>query len=170
MIKDDDIIQEPPSKRRKMNGQQQMRVMVVEDDTINQKIILKMLEATRLYIVDITDNGQKGVDLFISMRNQGIEYHAILMVFILQTCYFMPEINIFQDSEMPVMNGQEATRRIRKYEEKNNLKRTKIIGVSANSQQTFRDQAINNGMDMYITKPYKRLDILEALNFDDGDV
>ncbi|PRP79657.1 putative ATPase [Planoprotostelium fungivorum] len=143
----DDVSSEPSSKRRKIDSQQHVRLLIVEDDVINQKILTKMLSSHHYYDVEVVNNGAKAVDRFIATHKAGSTYHAIIM-----------------DSEMPVMGGQEATRRIRDFEESTGSeKRTRIIGVSANSLPVHRQQAMDNGMDQYITKPYQWADLLTAI-------
>jgi two-component SAPR family response regulator len=70
------------------------------------------------------------------------------------------------DIEMPVMNGLQATKAIRRYEEQSGLESTNsvtIIGVSANARDTFSMQAIQSGMNTYITKPFQRIDITNSV-------
>jgi CheY-like chemotaxis protein/HPt (histidine-containing phosphotransfer) domain-containing protein len=69
---------------------------------------------------------------------------------------------ILMDVQMPVMNGYEATRKIRKIEKKNG-KHTHIIGLTANAMNGDRDKCINAGMDDYISKPVHRADLLNAV-------
>lgn len=67
------------------------------------------------------------------------------------------------DCEMPVMDGIEATHRIRGMETERGLKMSWVIGVSAHAQADYIQRARNAGMDDYLTKPITRADILAAL-------
>ena len=67
-----------------------------------------------------------------------------------------PDI-IFMDIQMPVMNGYEATRQIRKL---NLGKRIPIIALTAATLNNERDKCIEAGMDDYVSKPFVTADIL----------
>ena len=107
-----------------------MKVLLVEDNIINQRIIVLNLNKLG-YTVDIASNGEEAVDLFKKEK-----YGLILM-----------------DIMMPVMDGIEATREIRKIE-KPEGKRIPIIALTANALNSDRENCINSGMDEYMTKPF----------------
>ncbi len=121
-----------------------MRILLVDDYPTNRKVVeFHLVEAG--YQVDLADNGQKAIDLF-----RVTEYNAVLM-----------------DVEMPVMDGYEASRRIREMEEKRGSdRRTPIIALTAHAVEGFEERCINAGMDEYVTKPIKKEEffpILEGL-------
>ncbi|MDQ2730393.1 MAG: response regulator, partial [Armatimonadota bacterium] len=108
-----------------------VRVLVVEDNTINQKVARLMLEPLGLQ-VDVAENGRVAVKMA-----KTVPYNLI-----------------FMDCQMPEMDGYEATRQIRRREGPN--QRTCIIAMTANSSPTDREQCLSAGMDELIPKPIRQ--------------
>ena len=112
-----------------------LRVLLVDDNLINQKVASGLLR--RLGITpDVAANGAEAVQA--ADRNR---YDLILM-----------------DCMMPVMDGYEATRRIRQLEGK---PRVAIIAMTANASEGDREACLAAGMDDYVPKPV-RPDTLRA--------
>lgn len=105
-----------------------LRILFAEDDVINQKVISKMLQE-KGHETDIACNGEVAVELYELGK-----YDLVLM-----------------DIQMPVMNGIEATKKIREKETSGN--HTPIIAITAYALQGDRERFISLGMDEYITKP-----------------
>ena len=123
------------------NGDYQVRCLLVEDNPVNQKLAKAVLGKLKCN-VDIADNGQIAVDKVLK-NNYDI---------------------LFMDCQMPVMNGYEATGRIRKLEKQGEIKsHTTIVAMTAHAMAGDREKCINSGMDDYITKPIKKIKIIEAL-------
>lgn len=102
-----------------------MRVLVAEDNAINQKLLNKVL--TRLGVhVTLVDNGQQAV----------------------QACQAQPFDVVLMDLQMPVMDGFEATRQIRKLHDT-----LPILAASANVVNEERIRAQRAGVNGYIDKP-----------------
>ncbi len=106
----------------------QPRILVVEDNTINQKLIVKML-ASKDLVCDLVCHGKEAVEAFI---------HKTYDI-------------IFMDCQMPVMDGYEATQKIRQIED--GKRRTKIIAMTANTLESDQKKCMEAGMDDYISKP-----------------
>jgi signal transduction histidine kinase/CheY-like chemotaxis protein len=113
------------------------QILLVEDNKINQKVVMKMLEKTSCNI-DLAENGQEAVD----------QVH--------QKKYDL----IFMDIQMPVMSGVDATLEIRS---KNNIEHIPIIAMTANAMKGDREKYIEAGMDDYISKPLKQNDLFKLL-------
>lgn len=119
------------------------RILLVEDNSINRQVAMETLERLG-FIVENAINGLEAVSMFASITDdEKSKYDAVLM-----------------DVQMPVMNGFEATRRIRKMEaqyfgdeESGKASGTPIIAMTAHAMMGDREKCIESGMDDYITKP-----------------
>jgi len=112
-------------------------VLIVEDNAINQIVATKVVESFGL-TCDIAEDGQQAV---IKITNSpGYDL-------------------IFMDIQMPVMDGCEATRKIRE----NGLDKLIICGLSANAMKADIEKGKEAGMNEYITKPIARSDVQEVL-------
>jgi PAS domain S-box-containing protein len=108
------------------------KVLVVEDNVVNQKVIVKMLEKQGCR-VDVVTNGQDAVE--VTART---EYACILM-----------------DCQMPVMDGFAATAAIRAREALTG-DHTPIIAMTANTMQGDDERCFEAGMDDFLPKPVER--------------
>jgi two-component system sensor histidine kinase/response regulator len=112
-------------------------VLVVEDNLVNQKVAVRMLERMG-YRADVAADGLQAVDAVTKGR-----YAAVLM-----------------DCQMPEMDGYEATRSIRKLEV--DSRRTPIIAMTAGAMKSDQEKCFAAGMDDYVPKPV-RFEDLEAV-------
>ncbi len=122
----------PPVRRQRGN------ILVAEDNPINQKVVKHLL--TRLgFSVDIVENGAEAVNAF----DREPAYDVILM-----------------DCQMPVMDGFEATRAIRR--SPSGRSGIPIVAVTANALVGEREKCLDSGMNDYLPKPISR-EHLEAV-------
>jgi len=120
-------------------GNKKTKILLVEDNLVNQEVALKMLLSCG-HVVNIANNGEEAI------RALGKEdYDVILM-----------------DVQMPVMNGYEATLRIREIEEETKT-HIQIIGLTANTKNSDREKCFSVGMDDYLTKPVHIKDLINAI-------
>jgi len=111
-----------------------LRMLVAEDDPINQMTLQKMLDK-RGHQVTIVGNGAAAVDVF---RSQSFDL-------------------VLMDVQMPIMDGREATRRIRAIEAENDKHgHTPIFALTAHASHEERDACLAAGMDEHLTKPLTR--------------
>lgn len=137
---------------------QRRRVLVVEDNTVNQKLAVRMVEKLG-YQADVVANGQEA----LTALKKG-DYAAILM-----------------DCQMPIMDGFETTRNIRAGKAtaasdetqaggntrsdmaSSSIPHIPIIAVTANAMQGDRERCLAAGMDDYLSKPIKLDELRTAL-------
>ena len=117
-----------------------LHILVVEDEPSNREIAEVILTSHGHRVTCVT-NGQEALHLCI---DQDMAFDAILM-----------------DVLMPVMDGLEATRRLRAHPKTQDLP---IICVSAKASGSDQGAGLSAGCDTYVRKPYKRKELLQALS------
>jgi len=115
-----------------------LRVLVAEDNVINQKIAVRMLEKLGLR-ADMAANGVEALEMF------GL----------------LPYDIIFMDCQMPEMNGYDAAMEIRRREGRN--RHIPIVAMTADVVEGCRERCIQSGMDDYISKPVNMNAMVAAL-------
>jgi two-component system, sensor histidine kinase and response regulator len=117
-----------------------MRVLVVEDVKVNLVLITKVLEKHGLQ-VNSAANGREAVEMV-----QDFFYNLV-----------------FMDCQMPEMDGFEATRAIRIWEQENDKPRTAIVALTADAMIGDREKCLSAGMDDYLNKPLRFTDVANML-------
>jgi len=131
---------------RELQRPQRCSILLAEDDPVNQKVALNMLEKHG-HSVTLANNGQEAIQLI-----ENNHFDIVLM-----------------DVQMPVMDGFSATAKIRAYEhestdlDKQLNKRIPIIALTAHALQGYREKCLEAGMDDYISKPIKVEELLEKI-------
>jgi len=114
-----------------------LHVLLVEDNVVNQKLAITLLEQWG-HRVTLAENGQLALDALATRA-----FDVVLM-----------------DMMMPVMDGLEATRRFRAREQG---PRTPIIAMTANAMRGDRERCLEAGMDGYMSKPIKTVELRKLL-------
>jgi CheY-like chemotaxis protein len=118
-------------------GQPRHRLLIVEDQPDNRLLLGKLLAPLGFELREAT-NGEEAISVFERWR---------------------PDL-IWMDIRMPVMDGLEATRRIKATDAGS---RTRIIAVTAHALEEERREILAAGCDDFIRKPYRNADIYDAL-------
>ncbi len=113
-------------------------ILLAEDNRNNQILVEEIFSLVNISI-DIANNGIEVFEKFYQKN-----YDLILM-----------------DIQMPQMNGLEATKAIRVFEKENNKKHIPIIALSAHSLPHEKKEAIDSGMNDFITKPFNKKTLLD---------
>jgi PAS domain S-box-containing protein len=121
----------------KLTAKHPLRILVAEDNVVNQKVAIRMLEKLG-FRADVVANGYEAL-----VAVKSIHYDIVLM-----------------DLLMPDMDGYEATRII--IRELGDERRPKIIAMTANAMVGDEEEALKAGMDDYLAKPIK-VELLEKL-------
>jgi signal transduction histidine kinase/CheY-like chemotaxis protein len=117
------------------------RVLLAEDNLTNQEVTKAMLRGLGLTL-DVAANGKEALDAWTRQP-----YDLILM-----------------DCQMPEMDGFETTRIIRDREaEREGNSRIPIVAITASVLPDERKACIESGMDDVLTKPFRRMDLLDLL-------
>lgn len=114
-----------------------VKILIVDDNNVN---------------LDVAQEIMKNIGFTIELAYDGKDA-------IEKTQSFIPDI-ILMDIRMPEMDGMEATKQIRMFDQ---FQETCIVAVTASAFEHRRDDFLNNGFDEYVAKPYKKNDLLQAI-------
>jgi signal transduction histidine kinase/ActR/RegA family two-component response regulator len=129
-----------PQEAVKQDDTTKKSILLV-DDSVDNRTLIQIYLKNLPYEITIAKNGQEAVDEFKSKK-----FDLILM-----------------DMQMPVMDGYEATKQIRKLESANALSKTRIIGLSAYSMKEEIERGRQAGCDDYLTKPIRKPDLMSVI-------
>lgn len=118
------------------------RLLLVEDNELNLEIAFELLKSSG-FELDTAENGQIAVEK-IAQSNSG-DYDAVLM-----------------DIQMPVMDGYEATKKIRALEN-DKLSKIPIVAMTANAFDEDKKTALESGMNGFIVKPIIMDEVVRVL-------
>ncbi|MBD3242905.1 MAG: response regulator, partial [Chitinivibrionales bacterium] len=125
---------QPPGKP--VTRQRPPTVLVAEDNDLNRRILTKILTNWNAMVLEAR-NGEEAVALAVE--------HS-------------PDL-VLMDVQMPLMDGLEATRRIRTLEHEH----TPIIALTAHAMRQDRERCLDAGMDDYLSKPYRPAQVLSLM-------
>ncbi len=119
------------------------KIFIVEDVLINRILLINLLKkiSENFEIIE-AENGLEAIEKY---KNNEFDL-------------------IFMDVQMPIMDGLEATKKIREYEKENNKKDTPIIALSAGILKSEQERAFSSGMSDYLPKPINIDKLKEIIN------
>jgi two-component system sensor histidine kinase/response regulator len=139
---------DPGTKTLETDGQEvaqgasAMRILVAEDSEDNRFLLEAYLKKTPHSAI-MVENGQQAVDTYLSAEEP---FDLVLM-----------------DMQMPILDGYEATRDIRRIEAQEGRPRMPIVALTAYALKEEADRSIEAGCDEHLTKPIKKKVLLDAL-------
>jgi CheY-like chemotaxis protein/HPt (histidine-containing phosphotransfer) domain-containing protein len=135
---------EPPKASKTLAETMPLRILVVDDNTINQRVAVRILQQLG-YQPEVAGNGREALDAL-----DGKPFDFILM-----------------DVMMPEIDGLEATRLLRKRQTnpayRNYQARIIVVAVTAHAMQGDREKCLAAGMDDYLSKPVRPKDVREMI-------
>jgi two-component system sensor histidine kinase/response regulator len=121
------------------NGKKKGTILVAEDNAVSQQMMSYLIEDLG-YNVEIVSNGAQAVEALANDR-----YNLVLM-----------------DCQMPEVDGFTAVGQIRKTE--GTRRHTPIVALTADAMRGTREKCLQSGMDDYLSKPFKRIDLERIIN------
>ncbi|KIH95236.1 histidine kinase group protein [Sporothrix brasiliensis 5110] len=134
---DEGVVSTNPYMDLSQIDQDKLRVCIAEDNPINRKIAIQYVQRLGYETADAYDNGQKAVDALREKAKEGVPYHIVLM-----------------DVQMPVLDGYEATKLLRRDPIKE-VREVLVIAMTASAIQGDREKCLAAGMNDYLAKPVK---------------
>ena len=116
--------------------------ILLADDSEENILIVQSLLASKGINIQAVQNGEEAIDAFKQDR-----YQLILM-----------------DINMPIIDGFQATQRIREYEDEKNLPHTPIIALTAHAMVEEKDKAIKMGCDYVLVKPFNHEEFVDVVS------
>ena len=117
-----------------------LKILLVDDSEDNRLLIKTFMKGSQ-HSLDMAENGEEAFEKFMEKR-----YDLLLM-----------------DMQMPVMDGYEATRIIRRWEEDKNIKETPILAFTAHALKEEVERCLEAGCTDHLAKPVKKKELIERI-------
>jgi signal transduction histidine kinase/CheY-like chemotaxis protein len=121
-------------------AKQALTILLAEDNAVNRMLAVRLLTKVG-HNVTVAENGREALESWLAKR---------------------PDL-ILMDMQMPVMDGVEATQRIREHEAAHALTPTPIVALTANAMRSDREKCLQAGMNDFLSKPFNTQDLLDVL-------
>jgi signal transduction histidine kinase/ActR/RegA family two-component response regulator len=124
-----------------------LHLLLVDDNGINLKLLVSLMKKLN-HTFETASNGMEAVLLYQTSLQQESNFFDF----------------VFMDISMPVMDGFEATRRIRKLEREGGFSHCEIVALTGLGSEAAQQEAVDCGIDLFLRKPVKLVQIKELLN------
>ncbi len=133
---------------RRVKDNAGLKVLLVEDNKINMLLATKMLKAAGHSVTHLYDGAEAVTEIRRQLKSKKSIAHDIILM----------------DVFMPKIDGVQTTRQIRQLEREHGIRtRVPILALTANLREDSQRACLNAGMDGYLTKPFDRADLEEAV-------
>ncbi|KAG9564362.1 hypothetical protein KCU71_g6019, partial [Aureobasidium melanogenum] len=138
--------EEPKGSAEQEDGPKPLRLLLVDDNKINLQLLVRYCKSKKHDYVTAED-GVEAVDAFCSnQQDVATKFDFICM-----------------DISMPRMDGLEATRRIRSFEQSHGMQASKVIALTGLASAEAQQEAFTSGVDQFMTKPVRLKELGEVL-------
>ncbi|MHB8383827.1 MAG: hybrid sensor histidine kinase/response regulator [Candidatus Binataceae bacterium] len=131
----------PSSDPQSVSSSNQALSILLADDSVDNRLIIKAFLSKEPYRLDLVQDGQAAVRRFADGR-----YDLVLM-----------------DMRMPVMDGGAAVSAIREWERARDLPRTPIIALTASALEDDVCDSLKAGCDLHLSKPVRKRELIDAI-------
>ena len=121
-----------------------VNILVAEDNRVNQIVVSEVLKSAGINVT-ICNNGKEALATYCGSE---LEHYKLILM----------------DCQMPVMDGYEATRKIRRFEQDNTRAPVPIIALTAHAMQSDKLKCLGSGMNDYISKPVEASTLINCLS------
>jgi CheY-like chemotaxis protein len=128
------------------NGPKPLRLLLVDDNKINLQLLVRYCKSKKHDYVTAED-GVEAVEAFCSHQKEAATKFDFVCM----------------DISMPRMDGLEATRRIRSFEQSNGMEASKVIALTGLASAEAQQEAFSSGVDQFMTKPVRLKELGEVL-------
>lgn len=138
-----------------------IRCLVVEDNKINQKLVVKVLQLEKVQEITVAEDGVQAVDKVKEVMAKGSKFDIIFMDIQVRTFLCSPLLGgaCANAGQMPNMDGLEATRQIRALGYG-----APIVSLTAFAEESNIKECYESGMDCFLSKPIKRPQIKQMVS------
>ncbi|KAI0137380.1 hsp90-like protein [Xylariales sp. AK1849] len=125
-------------------GNKGYKVLLVEDNPVNQKVLIRYLKKVGI----VAEVASDGVECTEAVFSHPPGFYSLILC----------------DLHMPRKDGYQACREIRKWEKKGNYRRLPIIALSANVMSDVQEKCVEAGFSAYVTKPVDFIDLSTTMS------